>query len=543
MKPLKSSASYPTNPRDLWFNRQSEILDAWLQQESLEGARVEFSDPVEWIESNFWIPERRGPLELMPYHKAVLREAYRLNENGRFVYDTVVWSDIKKSAKSSIAAAVALHRAMSIWWGTIKIIANDEKQADSRVTDYLRRALILSPFFEENKDYRFRRSEVSLIENYTKIEALPIDPTGEAGGNDDFLVFSELWGFTTPKHSQMWTEMTLSPLKYGRSQRWVETYAGYSGESLVLEGLYTQATTNGRKLDLSFTDEQGYHDLQDLDVWAVGGLLLMWNTVPRCPWQIPEYYASEATNLTTSEYSRIHENRWIKSTQKFIDDQWWEDCYTAVYPKFAEKEKMVLALDAAVSGDSFGLVGTSEKDGRTWVRYSKEWTPPDTGKIDFQGTAAEPGPEREVIRLWLAGMVSEVRYDPYQLHDMATRLSNGFIMMNGSPFFPDVSEIRNGRWRGHKLDRIKMVEFSQASQRLRSDKQLYDRIKETRIAHQGGEALTSHVQNANRKEEGGTKLRIVKRTPDKKIDLCVALSMAGYNEADDSPPKLKAGVR
>lgn len=452
------------------------------------------ADPADWLETNFYIPELSGPIRLVPYQKAVLREAHRQDAAGRFVYNLVIWSDIKKSAKSSIAAAVALYRGFANEWGSVKIVANDLKQADSRVAYYLRRAVTLNPAMKSTvKQINYKTT----LPNHTIIEAVPVDPGGEAGGNDDLIIFSELWAARNKAVQQMWTEMTLSPNKFGYSQRWVETYAGYTGESPLLEQLYEQGI-RGQRLDLSFADEAGYHDLTDLEIYAAGGMLCFWNTRPRCPWQTEEYYASEAVTILPDEFQRIHRNQWVSSTAKFVPDEWWEVC-AGTLPAFSQNEPMILALDAGISDDCFGIVGVS----RNYVRYSQKWTPPVNGKIDFQGTVDEPGPEREVERLCKTYNIKEVRYDPHQLHDMATRLAN-------------------------KL-RVPFVEFSQGEDRLRSDKQLYDKIRDKRIIHNGDPDLTEHISNANAKKEN-EKLRIVKRTEKLKIDLAVALSMAAYED-------------
>jgi phage terminase large subunit-like protein len=275
-----------------------------LRQIAHENRKNELADPVGWIEKNFYIPELTGPLELQPYQKAVLRESQRKDENGKFIYSIVVWSDIKKSAKSTIAAAMALYIAHLRQWGSVKVIANDLKQADSRVAYYLRRAIELNPRMVDTvKQVRYK---TTIQGNSSTIEAIPIDPGGEAGGNDDLLIFSEMWAAKHKAIQTMWTEMTLSPTKFGYSQRWIETYAGHQGESPILEQLYRQGIKEGRKLDLSYTDKSGqHHDLSDLEVYANGPLLCLWNTKPRCPWQTSDYYASEAAVLTPNEFNRI----------------------------------------------------------------------------------------------------------------------------------------------------------------------------------------------------------------------------------------------
>ena len=90
---------------------------------------------MNWIETEFYIPETRhdpvlhGRIGLQDYQRDALREALRKDENGNFLYSIIVWSDIKKSAKSTIAASVVLARAEQTEWGEFYIVANDLKIA------------------------------------------------------------------------------------------------------------------------------------------------------------------------------------------------------------------------------------------------------------------------------------------------------------------------------------------------------------------------------------------------------------------------------
>jgi phage terminase large subunit-like protein len=153
-------------------------------------------------------------------------------------------------------------------------------------------------------------------------------------------------------------------------------------------------------------------------------------------------------------------------------------------------------MDAAVSGDCFALVMVSgDGNGLLEVRYSRKWTPPLGGKLDFSE------PEKEIRRLIDEYNVIEIAYDPYQLEDMAGRLNNELI--------------------------AHMFAFNQGKDRLVADKSLRDIIQGRRIAHSGEVDLKEHVQNANAEISSGEKgLRIVKKSDSKKIDLVVALSMA-----------------
>ena len=136
-------------------------------------------DPIEWIQKEFWIPETKGPLPLFPYQIAVIREAYRTDANGMFKYDTVIYSDIKKSAKSTIAAAVAAERARRLMWGYVRIVANSKDQAASRVFYYLERAIRLNPKLREAvkiKQYQM------LFPGNTFVQAIPMNPKRKLAG-------------------------------------------------------------------------------------------------------------------------------------------------------------------------------------------------------------------------------------------------------------------------------------------------------------------------------------------------------------------------
>ena len=159
---------------------------------------------------------------------------------------------------------------------------------------------------------------------------------------------------------------------------------------------------------------------------------------------------------------------------------------------------MVVALDAAVSGDCFGMVaGCRDTDDPQTivVRMSRKWDPPPGKTIDYAG------PEQALRQLCHDFNVVEVAYDPYQLHDFATRLGKEGIAW----FRP----------------------FGQGEERLKSDKQLYDLIMHRRIRHDGNPDLREHVANCNAKhsKDEDTKLRLVKKAENRKIDLTVCMSM------------------
>lgn len=442
------------------------------------------NDAINWIESQFYIPETNAPIQLEPYQRAVIQEALRRDESGDFIYSLVLYSDLKKSAKSTIAAAVSLYLAWCNAWESVRIVANDLKQADSRTFFYIERAIRLNPYL--NQHCKVKQYHIT-TPKHTTITAIPVDPKGEAGGGDLITCFTELWAAKNEAAKRLWSETTLSPLKFGKSLRWAESYAGFEGESPILEQLYETGVEQGRVVDVG---------IPGLELYANDSarMLTLWNTQPRCPWQTPEYYAQEAAVLTESEFNRMHRNQWASSEDIFVPLDWWEACKQPM-PEASDRDQWVIGIDAGISSDSFGIVGVVRHGDMVYKRYVREWKPPKGGVIDFRE------PEAELRRLAKEHRVVCFTYDPYQLHDFATRLRN-----DGVGWFK---------------------EFPQGQDRLKSDKQLYDTIRERRMIHDGDTALTQHIANANAKTEGD-KLRIVKRQEHLKIDLAVALSMASY---------------
>jgi len=175
----------------------------------------------------------------------------------------------------------------------------------------------------------------------------------------------------------------------------------------------------------------------------------------------------------------------------------WHNCYAGRIESWVGQPEVV-ALDAAVSGDSFAFVAVSRHpDDRDKVveRHTKIWTPE-----EFEDDTIDQGVIEEYVRDYLADHnVVQLTYDPYQCHYLASRLK----------------------------DSVWTDEFTQGAQRLEADRQLLDLLVGKRFLHSGDPNLTAHMMNAYRKtDSGGRQIRIVKGSPDLKVDAAVALSMA-----------------
>jgi hypothetical protein len=469
---------------------------------------VEFvnSDPVTWIENNFWVPDPRdpitgeylppGPLKLHPAHKRILREAL-LKRRGRFKYSTVLFSTIKKSGKTTVGAAVtAWYAATQGSYREVYCLANDGKQSADRILNSVQEAVDISPTLSWNTT----KLKITLPNN-TFIEAIPCDAKGSAGAQPAFLIFSELWGYTTDSQKKLWAEMTIPPTLHGRAIRWAESYAGYRGESDVLWNLYETAVLKGKR----------HPDFPDLPVYVneQARTLAYWDDgdeARRMPWQRgeegAEYYAEQASILTPEEFDRLHRNLWVEPITKAIPLEWWNACQTTFEPLDA-RTPVVAGVDASVSGACTAcvLVSRAPTDNphkkRTRVHAVRITAPPPGGKIDLEQAVTE------VLRDWNERYnLKMVVYDEYQLHHLMMQL---------------------------RLEKKILVrDFSQQTGRLKADKHLYDMIVSKDIEHRGPEGLRQHVDNAQKKSTNESKMRFVSLDDAHPIDALVALSMANH---------------
>lgn len=203
--------------------------------------------------------------------------------------------------------------------------------------------------------------------------------------------------------------------------------------------------------------------------------------------------------LTGARYARLRLGEWVygDEDEAFLPSlALWDACMEAL-PAPDRRTPLILALDASVSGDTFAAVAVSRHPDRpedVAQRWVQGWVP--------NGQALDYGAiEVELRQFMAAHNVVQIAYDPYQLHYMAERLS----------------------------DTVWCEPFGQGADRLEADRQLLDVVVQRRLAHLGDARLRQHIGNAGRKMDAdGRRLRLVKRSPDLKIDFAVALSMGVY---------------
>jgi hypothetical protein len=137
------------------------------------------------------------------------------------------------------------------------------------------------------------------------------------------------------------------------------------------------------------------------------------------------------------------------------------NCRRDPLPAYEKLEPWVIALDAAVSGDCFGLIAVTRRNGITIVRHVRKWIPPVGGQIMYNAPAGTPpeqdeSPAGELTRICDRHSVVKVVYDPFQLHSFCSQMREKLI--------------------------VYFAEFPQATKRLLADKSLRDAFENRRYS-------------------------------------------------------------
>ena len=470
--------------------------------------------PVSWMEGNFVDPITGKKLILQPFQKRILRKALTMDDKGYNKYDLVIWSQPKKSGKTTIASAVGAWVAINIETpNEISCVAHDKEHSAGRIYGHMQPTLRNFPNWTVPVSVKgIFRDPTSFSSKGTIVKAITTNFEKEAGGNQGLSLWSELWAYKGERLQRLWEEMTPPPTRRF-SMRWVETYAGFIGENLLLQRYYQMVFTDFTEKTL----QPGVIKIwPDLPVYEIDGhILVFWDHAHRMPWQTDKYYLEQRTNLRLNAFIRLHENKWVDSKDQFItEDMWMNSVRNQAPPKCLA----TYALDASKNGACTALVGCRKirtSEGAPYIETTDVhvWEAPSGKDINF------PEIERIIIKLHRNGLLKPpLWYDPFQCVKMAQDL----------------------RKKG-----IPCKEFSQGAERVKADTSLWNAYEEGWIVNYPSPILRTHVLAAQAKEYEDGKLRMVEPSQGirgesstledqseelslRKIDAIVAQSMAAY---------------
>jgi phage terminase large subunit-like protein len=387
--------------------------DAYLDAASLARWR---SDPVAFIEEALHDPETRKPYRLLPAERAFLEHAFQTDAGGRLKYPEQVYACPKKSGKTAFAAMHCLTTTLLFGgaYPEATICANDLEQSVGRVFEAIRKIITCSPLLRA--EAKITESRITFPAISATIMAIASDYAGAAGGNQCVSCFDELWGYTSERSRRLWDEMVPPPTRKVAC-RMTTTYAGFEGESALLEELHKR----GRALPCVGSD-----------LHAGDGLLMFWSHEPVAPWQDERWLAEMRRSLRPNAYLRMIENRFVSSESTFIDMSWWDACVDpAVTPLVAQHSLPVtVGIDASVKRDSTAIVAV------TWDRQRQKvvllwhriYQPTPDDPLDFEAAV-----EATVLDLHSRFLVRQALYDPYQMTAVSQRLQRAGVRMEEYP--------------------------------------------------------------------------------------------------------------
>ncbi|MGH8011730.1 MAG: terminase TerL endonuclease subunit [Candidatus Binataceae bacterium] len=381
-------------------------------------------DPVAFISEVLIDPETSEPYALYPEQERFLREALTPDAKGRLPYSELLFSAPKKSGKTATAAMGLLYVMVCLSgpFGEGYCVANDYEQAASRVFQAAARIIQASPLLKPTA--KITADRITFISTGATIIALASDYAGAAGSNPTITVFDELWGYTSERSNRLWDELVPVPTRKV-SVRLTSTYAGFEGESTLLESLFKRGT-GGEQIEP--------------DLYRGNGMLAYWTNRCPAPWQSDAWREQMRSQLRPNAYLRLIENKWVSSESTFVPIEWWDACIDpGNRPLMVDTRLPVwIGLDASVKRDSTAIVavGWDAPSKRVRLVWHRIFQPSPSDPLDFESTV-----EKTLLELRGRFQVREVRFDPWQLQAVAQRLSAaGLPMKEFAQSVPNLTE-------------------------------------------------------------------------------------------------------
>jgi hypothetical protein len=454
-------------------------------------------DPCLFIETMLVDPETPGRFYVLNNaEREFIKHAFALNRDGSLKHVEWIFGAIKKSGKSAFAALLILVVLLlfSPPFSEAICCANDYDQAATRTFRTLARIVGASPALAG--DAVVGRDKITFKTSGSTISAISSDAGSAAGSNASIVVFDELWAYTSERSRRLWDEMTPPPTRKFAARLTV-TYAGYSGESELLEEIFKRGMA-GKPIG----DE----------LWSTeDGLLLAWHTKPIAPWQTPVWLKRMEANTRKNAYLRLFTNAWVTTEGEFIPLEWYDKCVDPNWSPVLSNPGLPVwvGIDASTKRDSTAITAVTYADGKVRLVAHRIFQPSVAEPLDFEATV-----ERTVLELRGRFSLQAVRFDPYQMQASAQRL---------------------------RAVGVPAYEFPQSVPNLtEASSTLFELFQGENIVLYPDETIRRAVERAVAVETGRG-WRISKISRGDKIDVVIALGMAALAAVQASATTVAAG--
>jgi phage terminase large subunit-like protein len=513
-----------------------EKKNATVESETVEVEDL-ILDPVAWNQYYLKNPETGEPFVLYEEQKQFLREAFTPDPATlKLKYDEVIFSAPKKRGKTSTCAMVLLYVIAALGDERAEgyVASNSREQSADRVFADCAAIVKASPVLSAVTNVR--NDAIEFLDKNAFIKTVTTEASSAAGGRPTIVAFDELWGFKGLPAHRLWDELVTTPTTR-ISVRFTVTYAGFTGESDLLEGLYRQIFQEDGEL------QEGVTRLAK-DLYSKGRMLVYWSHDVRPPWITDEWIETQRRSYSPAQFSRIMENRWVSSESTFIEGTSYDHCVDKTLAPLGRAPHLHVwtAVDASVKKDSTAIVTVAldaeeVSESKTLLDEIRSAKYPHANpliemmaalpwKEDFDDTRPPPTladlrvkvvdhkiivPHGSIIDFakienYIIGLtrrfhVELVAYDPYQMVALAQGLSRF-----GVPMYELTQTVAHA------------TSFTEI---------LRDLIMQMRLRVYPSEELRNHVLNAAAKE-GERGSRLIKRSKSARIDAAIALAMACY---------------
>ncbi|MCB0210749.1 MAG: hypothetical protein KDJ52_15525 [Anaerolineae bacterium] len=439
--------------------------------------------PIGWAENDYgWILEDGQPVVFSDWQKATVGAC--IAQRGHI--STLMLSTVKKAGKTTLNSILVAYR-----WLTIPsvhfVVGNDQSQAEelqfNQISAMVKRHPVLKRYTKITKD------TITFTPTDSRIVSLPMDASGAAGANFATVSFSELWGYKYEEGERLFEELTPIPLI--DCLRIIDSYAGFEGESNLLQRVWDRGLSGQRVSD----EWPIYRKGKQLSYIHQGE-----DAQRRC-WrgteaERVEYYGEQKDTLRPGTYRRLHLNEWASSEDAFILPEQWDALVDTSYrvPGPSKAVRLYVACDIGVKRDHSAVVSVYREDKELKLGPYRVWKPVSGKEVDLQAV------EDYLVELWQSYGIATLCGDPSQFLHIKQRL---------------------------QTKGITVTEFIQSTSRLtEAGNTLFDVVKQARLSvYSGASDLREYVLNAKAKETPRG-IRLIKDTASKKIDAAIALAMA-----------------
>ncbi len=457
-------------PRIIPRNVSAYDLEYWRQH------------PIQWIETFLHDPETDQPFKLLDAERDFLRHAFTFTSDGRMVFSELIYSAPKKSGKTTLAAIITLTIIVLYGgrYGEAILAANDYEQAVSRVFLMCRRIIECSPLLRD--EARIIQDRISI--GRASIIAIPSGYESAAGSQQNIAVFDEPWAYQSERLRRLVDELCPVPTKQVACRLYV-SYAGWKGESVLLEELYTRGKQQPQIAP---------------SLYAGNGLLMAWHHLPVAPWQTERWLEEMRRSLRPHQFQRMIQNMFVDNSGSFIEMAQWDKCVDVALGHTPANPLLPVfcGLDASVKHDNTALLLTTTDKHSREIRVvdHRIFQPSAAEPLDFEDTI-----ERTILEWSKRYQLKGVWFDPYQLASTAQRLTKAGI---------------------------KMIEYPQSRPNLTACSQnLYDLIMSQSLRCYPDNNIRLAISRATA-VESPRGWRIAKESSSHKIDIVVALAMSAF---------------